>query len=150
LCARLPPKGVRAEIGSRLRVPVWRDKRSIVGMADFNVDVRLTDANDPDSVQFINMTIGSVPSGADRLLGEWRGASVFVPSSGGEFDWDGRPGQGTAFVFDGPSAGARLVLGLLDFVDPGGGLPARGASGNGSVTDPDNPGFLGDVKWEIT
>jgi hypothetical protein len=119
-------------------------------MADFNVDVRLIDANDPDSVQFINMTIDSVPPGADRLLGDWRGASVFVPSSGGEFDWDARPGQGTAFVFDGPSADGRLVLGLLDFIDSGGGLPPRGASGNGSVTDPDNPRFLGDVKWEIT
>ncbi len=119
-------------------------------MFDFNVDVKLTDVNDPGSVQFINMTIGSVPPGADRLLGDWRGASVFLPSSEGEFDWDGRPGQGAAFVFDGPSAGSRLVLGLNDFVDPGGGLPRRGASGGGAVTDPDDPSFLGDVRWEIT
>lgn len=74
-------------------------------MFDFNVDVKLTDENDPSSSQFINMTIGSVPPGATRLLGEWRGASIFVPSSGGEFEWDGRPGQGAAFVFDGPRQG---------------------------------------------
>lgn len=117
---------------------------------DFNVDVRLTDDNDPDSVQFINMTIGSVPAGADRLLGDWRGAAVFLPSSSGEFDWDGRSGQQVAFVFDGPSAGSRLVLGLNDFAAPGGGLPHRGATGGGAVTDPDNPQFLGTVKWEIT
>ena len=117
---------------------------------DFNVDVRLTDVNDPDSVQFINMTIESVPSGSDRLLGEWRGASVFVPASEGEFDWDGRPGQGTAFVFDGLSADARLVLSLLDFVATSGGLPPRGATGGGSVLDPNNPQFLGDINWEIT
>jgi hypothetical protein len=119
-------------------------------MFDFKVDVRLTDENDPTSSQFLNMTIGSVPPGATRLLGEWRGASVYVPSSGGEFDWDGRPGQGAAFVFDGPSAGSRLVLGLNDFVAPGGGLPPRGATGGGAVTDPNNPAFLGTVRWEIT
>ncbi|MEV0360824.1 hypothetical protein AB0H71_32680 [Nocardia sp. NPDC050697] len=117
---------------------------------DFNVDVRLTDANDPTSVQFINMTIGSAPPGADRLSGDWRGASVLIPADSGEFDWDDRPGMGTAFVFDGPSADARLVLGLLDFRAPGGGLPPRGASGAGSVTDPDDPQFLGDVTWKVT
>ncbi|MEV6392963.1 hypothetical protein [Nocardia xishanensis] len=117
---------------------------------DFNVDVELTDANDPASVQFINMTIESAPAGSDRLLGEWRGASVFVPAESGEFDWDDRPGAGTAFVFDGASADARLVLGLLDFRAPGGGLPGRGTSGAGSITDPDDPQFLGDIKWRIT
>jgi hypothetical protein len=117
---------------------------------DFNVDVRLTDATDPNSVQFLNMTIGTVPPGADRLHGEWRGASAFVPSSGAEFDWDGRPGHGTAFVFDGASADGRLVLGLNDFVSAGGGLPRRGAMGGGSVTDPKNPQFLGDVTWSVT
>jgi hypothetical protein len=117
---------------------------------DFNVDVRLTDVNDADSVQFINMTIGSVPAGSDRLLGDWRGAAVFVPSSAGEFDWDGRPGQGVAFVFDGPSAGARMVLGLSGFVAFNGGLPPRGAKGSGSVVDPDDPQFLDEVIWEIT
>lgn len=117
---------------------------------DFNVDVRLTDVNDPDGVQFINMTIDSAPPGTDHLLGEWRGTQLFVPSSAGEFDWDGGSGQGTAFVFDGPSAGARLVLGLLDFKASTGGLPTSGATGTGSVTDPDNPQFLGDVTWEVT
>jgi hypothetical protein len=117
---------------------------------DFNVDVRLTDKNDPDSVQFINMTIGTVAGGADRLLGDWRGASVFVPSSEGEFDWDGRPDQQVAFIFDGPSAGARLVLGLQGFVDANGALPSTGDSGTGEVLDPNNPGFLGEVIWEIT
>lgn len=117
---------------------------------DFNVDVKLTDANDASSVQFINMTIGTAPSGAQRLLGDWRGASVFVPSAGGEFDWDGRPDQRVAFVFDGPSANGRMVLGLQDFAKPGGGLPPRGATGGGSVLDPDNPSFLGDVRWQIT
>lgn len=117
---------------------------------DFNVDVRLTDVNDPSSVQFLNMTIASVPSGADRLTGEWRGASVFVPSGSGEFDWDGRPGSPGALVFDGPSAGGRLVVGLNGFVAPGGGLPGTGATGGGTVVDPDNPQFLGDITWEIT
>ncbi|WP_263974433.1 hypothetical protein [Streptomyces triticiradicis] len=37
---------------------------------DFNVDVRLTDAEDPDSVQYINMTIGSVPASPGRLRGD--------------------------------------------------------------------------------
>jgi hypothetical protein len=50
-------------------------------MADFNVDVRLTDANDPDSMQFINRTIDSVPPGADRLLGDCRGARTTHSSS---------------------------------------------------------------------
>lgn len=117
---------------------------------DFNVDVKLTDVNDSSQSQFINTTIATAPPGVKQLRGQWRGASVIVPSSGGEFDWDGRPGHEVAFVFDGPSSGARLVLGLNDFVGPGGSLPPRGSKGGGSVTDPDNPQFLGDVNWEIT
>ncbi|HZF91432.1 hypothetical protein [Streptomyces sp.] len=117
---------------------------------DFNVDVRLTDANNPGSVQSINMTIGSAPAGSDRLRGDWRGVPGFLPSSSGEFDWDGRQGHRVVFAFDGPSAGSRLVLGLNDFAAPGGGLPGRGARGGGAVTDPDNPQFLGTVRWEIT
>ncbi|MER7585211.1 hypothetical protein [Kitasatospora sp. NPDC097691] len=117
---------------------------------DFNVDVKLTDDNDSTSSQFINMTIESAPPGIERLLGEWRGASVFIPASQGEFDWDGRPGHAVAFVFDGLSSNARLVLGLNDFVGSSGGLPQRGSTGGGVVTDPDNPQFLGDVTWEIT
>lgn len=118
---------------------------------DFNVDVKLTDVDDPTNFQYINMTIGSAPPGSTRLVGTWRGASVFVPSSGGEFDWDGRPAQREAFAFDGPSAGSRLVLGLNDFAAPGGGLPQRGATGGGAVVDPSNPGsFLNTISWEIT
>src|SRR5262245_25058172 len=117
---------------------------------DFNVDVKLTDANDPSSVQFINMTIEVVPPGAQQLSGEWRGASVFVPSSSGEFDWDARPGQNVAFVFDGRASGTRMVLGLAEFGSSSGGLPATGDNGGGSVLDPNNPAFLGDVRWEIT
>jgi hypothetical protein len=117
---------------------------------DFNVDVKLTDEDDPSLVQFINMTIDVVPVGAQQLRGEWRGASVFVPSTGGEFDWDGRPNQNEAFVFDGSSAGARLVLGLNDFSDSQGGLPNRGATGGGSVLDPTNPAFLNTIICEIT
>ena len=116
---------------------------------DFNVDVRLTDENDPSQVQFINMTIDIVPPGAQQLRGDWRGASVFVPSAGGEFDWDDRPGQHVAFVFDGPSASAQIVLGLNDFSDPQGGLPQTGATGGGTVLDPVSPSFLGTVRWEI-
>lgn len=118
-------------------------------MADYNVDVQLTDSADPKSVQFINMTIGSAPPGVKQLRGEWRGASVFVPSAHGEFDWDGRPGQNVAFVFDGPSAGARLVVGLNDFATSQGGLPQRGATGGGTVLDPANPAFLGTIRWCI-
>jgi hypothetical protein len=117
---------------------------------DFNVDIKLTDANDSSQVQFINATIAVVAPGVQQLSGDWRGASVFVPSSGGGFDWDGRPGQGAAFFFDGPSSNTRLVLDLLGFVGPGGTLPPRGATGAGSVMDPTNPSFLGDVLWEIT
>jgi len=116
---------------------------------DFNVDVKLTDANDPSQIQFINMTIASAPPGAQRLIGEWRGASVFIPASRGEFDWDGRPGHHVAFVFDGLSSDTKLVIGLLDFATPQGELPKRGAKGDGSVTDPVNPSFLGTINWEI-
>ena len=117
---------------------------------DFNVDVKLTDANDPSQVQFINMTIGVAPVGAQQLRGQWRGDLIFVPSSSGEFDWDGRPGQHVAFIFDGPSVAAQIVLGLNDFANSHGGLPGRGASGGGSVLDPTNPSFIGTVRWEIT
>ena len=117
---------------------------------DFNVDVKLTDVNDPTNVQFINMTIGTVPPGAQRLSGDWRGASVFVPSSSGEFDWDGRPSQQVAFIFDGPSADGRMVLGLQDFVNAQGGLPRRNATGNGFILDPTDPLFRGQVTWLIT
>jgi hypothetical protein len=116
---------------------------------DFNVDVKLTNANDPSQVQFINMTIVSAPAGVQQLSGEWRGAPVFVRSSGGDFDWDGRPGLG-AFVFDGPANNARFVLGLVDFAGPGGTLPSTGATGTGSLSDPDDPSFTGDVRWEVT
>ncbi|MFD4415973.1 hypothetical protein [Streptomyces sp. NPDC058476] len=117
---------------------------------DFNVDVRLTDDSDSSSVQFINMTIESAPPGVDQLTGEWRGASVFVPSDSGEFDWDGRPDSQGALVFDGPSADGRVVVGLNDFVAPGGGLPSTGATGGGTVVDPNSSQFLGDITWEIT
>src|SRR5260221_3525918 len=46
---------------------------------------------------------------AQQLTGTWRGGSVFVPSSGGEFTWDGRAGHEVAFVFDGPSTGSQVV-----------------------------------------
>ncbi|MFI9508115.1 hypothetical protein [Nocardia sp. NPDC052566] len=117
---------------------------------DFNVDVKLTDAADPDSVQFINMTIDAVPAGVTQLSGTWRGASVFVPASNGEFDWDGRPGHEVAFVFDGSSSGARLVLGLLGFIGASGKLPGRGTTGDGEVLDPTQPAFRGEVRWKVT
>jgi hypothetical protein len=117
---------------------------------DFNVDVKLTDKNNRTSVQFINMTIANVVPGVQQLRGTWRGAPVFVPSSGGEFEWDGRPGQDLALVYDGPAAELRLVLGLTGFKAQNGGLPARGAKGGGTVSDPSRPTFRGDVLWEIT
>ena len=116
---------------------------------DFNVDVKLTDSIDPSRVQFINMTIVSAPLGAQKLSGEWRGVPVMVRSSGGEFDWDGSPGLG-AFIFDGPADDARFVLGLKECSGPGAALPSTGAKGNGSLSDPDDPSFAGNVTWEIT
>jgi hypothetical protein len=98
---------------------------------DYNVDVKLTDANDSSQVQFINMTIVSAPAGVQQLSGEWRGAPLMVRSSGGDFDWDGRPALG-AFVFDGRAPSARFVLGLKDFAGRGGTLPSTGATGTGS------------------
>ncbi|MGW2256076.1 hypothetical protein ACWCXH_38935 [Kitasatospora sp. NPDC001660] len=119
-------------------------------MSSYNVDVKLTDAGDPNAFQFINMNISAIPPGATQLRGYWRGASAFIPSSGGEFDWDGRPGQEVAFIFDGPSSDARLVLDLQDFISPQGGLPEIGATGGGNILDPNTPTFLGNIHWEIT
>lgn len=116
----------------------------------YNVDVKLTDENDASSFQFINMTIESVPSGATQLRGEWRGAPVFLPASSGEFDWDGRPGQKAAFVFEGLSANGKIILGLNDFASPTGGLPGRGSTGGGAVIHPIDPTFLGTIVWVIT
>jgi hypothetical protein len=117
---------------------------------DFNVDVQLSARHDPSRVQFVNMTIASVPPGADELSGQWRGGSVFVPSSGGDFDWAGRSPVEAAFVFDGPAADARLVLTLESFVAPSGGLPRRGATGQGAVSHPVNPILSLDINWKIT
>ncbi|MGW1077867.1 hypothetical protein [Streptomyces sp. NPDC002537] len=117
---------------------------------DFNVDVKLTDVSDPNRFQFINMTIASVPPGATQLRGTWRGASVFVPSTSGEFDWDGRSGHEVAFVFDGPAMNARVVVGLLNFIGAPGRLPGRGATGGGEVLDPDQPSFREEITWRIT
>lgn len=117
---------------------------------DFNVDVKLTDTSDPSVFQYVNLTIATVPAGATQLRGTWRGASVFVPSTGGEFDWDGRPGHEVAFVFDGPSGSGRVVIGLLDFIGASGKLPARGAGGAGEVLDPNSPTFREEITWKIT
>lgn len=117
---------------------------------DFNVDVRLNDDSDPQQTQYINLTIEVVTPGVQQLSGTWRGASVFVPSSSGEFLWDGRPDQMEAFVYDGPVSGGRFIMGLNDFTDGSGGLPPRGASGGGAITDPVNPTFLATITWEIT
>ncbi|MFE0186701.1 hypothetical protein [Streptomyces sp. NPDC058989] len=115
---------------------------------DFNADVKLTVKANPSKVQFVNMTIGTVPGGADQLDGTWRGASVFVPSTGGNFHWDGRPGQQVAFLSDG--ATGKVVVGLLGFIGAPGKLPGRGASGNGEVIDPVNPQFREAITWKIT
>jgi hypothetical protein len=116
--------------------------------SDYNVDVRLRDANDASRVQFINMTANVVPP--EVVRGSWRGASVFVPSSGGEFEWDGQ----TAHFFDGTVASRRIVLDLVRFADSSGQLPQSGATGSGMISDgnedPDRPVFIGDVTWEIT
>lgn len=115
----------------------------------YNIDLKLRADAAPHTVEFINMTIEVVPPGAQQLRGTWRGPGNLVPSTGGEFDWDGRVGHQVAFVFDGPSAGARLVVGLLHFIGPGG-LPTAGISGGGSITDPNNPQFLADITWTVT
>ncbi|QKW51555.1 hypothetical protein [Streptomyces buecherae] len=114
---------------------------------DFNVDVRLTVKADPGRFQFVNMTIGTVPGGATQLDGTWRGASVFVPSTGGDFHWDGT-GQGSAILED--SATNKAVVGLLGFRGAPGKLPGTGASGNGEVLDPVNPQFREAITWKIT
>ncbi|CAM5563575.1 hypothetical protein [Streptomyces abikoensis] len=116
----------------------------------YNVDVKLTDKNDPGRSQFINMTIDTVPSGATKLRGTWRGASVFVPSAKGDFLWDGRAGQEFAEAYDGPESGARVVLGLQKFIGAPGKLPGRGASGAGLVLNPDDPAFRLDITWRIS
>jgi hypothetical protein len=64
-------------------------------MSNYNADVKITDRVNPGRSQFINLTIANVQPGAERLQGEWRGAG-FVPSSGGEFNWDGRASTSTA------------------------------------------------------
>ncbi|WP_424887796.1 hypothetical protein [Streptomyces sp. XH2] len=115
----------------------------------YNVDVKLAVRNDPDRSQFINMTIDSVPTGSTRLRGTWRGARVFVPSQGGEFNWDGRAGQELVEAFDGPASAARVVLGLEKFVGAPGKLPGRGSNGTGVVFDPDDPAFRLDITWRI-
>ncbi|MFF4603719.1 hypothetical protein ACFY12_13410 [Streptomyces sp. NPDC001339] len=114
----------------------------------YNVDVQLTVKDDPSRVQFVNMTIKTVTTGADQLDGEWRGASVFVPSTGGTFHWDGRAGQEFTAHLD--SATGKLVLTLDHFIGSPRKLPGRGASGEGFVLDPFNPGFREDILWKIT
>jgi hypothetical protein len=136
----LPPLGGRKMLAPKLTA------------FGFNVDVKLTDANDPTSFQFINITIANVPPGAQVLTGTWRGASVFVPSSGGDFLWqvtaDGSTAVATAF--DGPISLKRYVLILTPFIGPNGGLPQRGAQGTATVINPDDQSMLGDATWVIT
>ncbi|MFE6777815.1 hypothetical protein [Streptomyces sp. NPDC057702] len=115
---------------------------------DFNVDVKLTVKADPSRTQFVNMTITTVPPGAQQVDGTWRGASVFVPSTGGDFLWDGRPGQDVAFLSD--SATNKVVVGLAGFVGSPGKLPGRGKSGTGEVIDPVQPQFREAITWKIT
>ncbi|KNB52258.1 hypothetical protein [Streptomyces caatingaensis] len=115
---------------------------------DFNVDVRLTVKNNPSTFQFVNMTIETVPPGATQLDGTWRGAPVFLLSSGGSFAWDGRAGQEFAALSDGASGG--LVVTLAGFVGAPGKLPGRGKSGEGHALDPVTHQFREDITWKIT
>ncbi|WP_438488908.1 hypothetical protein [Streptomyces sp. S186] len=125
-----------------------RAAESATDAAKFNADVKLTVESDPSRTQFVNMTIDSVPGGADQLDGTWRGASVFVPSTGGSFHWDGRPGQDVAFLLDG--ATGNVTVSLLGFVGATGKLPGRGATGHGEVLDPVTKQFLDAIVWKIT
>jgi hypothetical protein len=43
----------------------------------------------------------------------------------------------------------RVVLLFANFRAPNGGLPSRGASGEGSVTHPDHDTLVANVLWEI-